>query len=148
MRLVNRDQTSYEEHGNREVAFWLIRDEVFEVATTHVRFVLDHPQLFGTTTEELRVAYRQYREKIGFEGRARRAIIRSAVDKGWIRIRHYARPEDYWTIQHNGTDESLKAVAAFLRFARERCGMRVDDAIVDNGATPKHDINYHKNSQS
>jgi hypothetical protein len=145
---MNRAQTSYEKHGQLGIAFWLTRDELYEVETTHVRFILNHPELFGTTREELLTAYRHYGEKIGFEGRARRAIIRNAVEKGWIRIRHYIRPGDYWTIQRNETDESLQAVAGFITFARGRCGMRADDVIVENGATPKHYRNHHDFSQS
>jgi hypothetical protein len=34
---VNRTKTSYEKHGQLGIAFWLARDELWEVETTHVR---------------------------------------------------------------------------------------------------------------
>jgi hypothetical protein len=129
MRIVGRRRTGYEERVDRGAAYWLFGQNVYEVEDTHVRFVLHRPELFGTTKDALRRTYRSHGEKIGFEGRARRQIIACAVASGWIRIRHYLRPRDYWSIHHNGTRESIRSVREFLCFAKSRCGMTADDVV-------------------
>jgi hypothetical protein len=49
--------------------------------------VLEKPEKFGLTKEELRKFYESYGEPLGHEGRAREEIIKRLMRKKWIRIR-------------------------------------------------------------
>jgi hypothetical protein len=130
MRLLNAEKTLYERSGKRGLAFWLRGDDLYEVRSTHIRFVIENPDLFDIPTEEIHRIYREQGEPIGFEGRARKEIIAMLIENGWIRIRHYVRPQDYWTVQHDRSIGSQESVIRFLTFARERCGMTEDDRVV------------------
>jgi len=70
-------------------AFWInpSRGLAIYVSIHHINTILDNPALFSFTRKELENIYSQHGEKIGFEGRAREAIMRNAILRGWIRIR-------------------------------------------------------------
>jgi hypothetical protein len=131
MRLLNTEKTLYERSRKKGMAFWLRGDDLYEVQSTHIRFVIENPDLFDISTEKIHRIYREQGEPIGFEGRARKEIIAMLIENGWIRIRHYQRPQDYWTFQHDGSSGSRESVIRFQEFARERCGMTEDDRVVD-----------------
>ncbi|WP_461248094.1 hypothetical protein, partial [Treponema sp. R6D11] len=65
---------------------------------THVREVLDTPEAFGYTKEELVAIYKKFKEPLGLEGKARNQIIETLLGRGWIRLR-YVPKNDVWTIE-------------------------------------------------
>ena len=75
-----------------EKAYWISPEgEILPVGTSHVREVIGNPGRFGITREQIEEAYKKYREPLGLEGRAREEIIRTIINKGWIRIRDYGQ---------------------------------------------------------
>lgn len=62
---------------------------------THIDEVIAAPDRFGTTSEEIRAAYRHFGEPMPVEGHARWHIIRAVVFSGWIRIRQQL---NYWSV--------------------------------------------------
>lgn len=72
------------------IAFWIAPSgEIHLVKDTHIQYVIEHPELFELSLEELRRRYDLYDEDWGCEGQAREEIIRELVAGGWIRIRRY-----------------------------------------------------------
>ncbi|GHV35593.1 hypothetical protein AGMMS4952_27820 [Spirochaetia bacterium] len=67
-----------------------------EQGNTHIQKVIDNPNAFGYTTEQIEDIYHSYGEAVGTEKKAREEIIRDILSKGWIRIRSH---KDYYTIQ-------------------------------------------------
>ena len=65
--------------------------EVITVQTSHIAEIIKDPACFGLSKDEIYAEYRQYREPLGIEGRAREKIITALIKGGWIRIRHYPR---------------------------------------------------------
>lgn len=55
----------------------------------HINAILDHPEVFGFTREELQSIYDKYGERYRREGNAREEILKMLIDKGWIRVRKY-----------------------------------------------------------
>ena len=64
---------------------------------THINMVVAAPKKFGYTEGQIRTVYDKYGEPLGTEGKAREEIIRSLIDKGWIRARRY--PNNCWSLQ-------------------------------------------------
>jgi len=74
--------------------------KMYDVGQKHITFILDHPDLFGTTAEDLRAVFKKFKEPIGWEGKARSEIMLSAMRDGWTRIRYYATGNEGWTFEY------------------------------------------------
>ncbi|MBI5251792.1 MAG: hypothetical protein HY912_20050 [Desulfomonile tiedjei] len=66
------------------------------VPQNHISTVIAEPENFGLTREEIEALYREYGERVGVEGKARREILLKIIADGWIRIRRY--PNKYWSV--------------------------------------------------
>jgi hypothetical protein len=64
----------------------------------HIESIIKDPELFGFTKEQIEETYEKYGEKPGVEGKARGEIMTDAMNRGWIRIRKYSRP-DFYSVQ-------------------------------------------------
>lgn len=71
-----------------------------EYGKTHIRDLIDNPEVFGYTEEKIKELYKKYDEEYGDEGKARHEIMADVISKGWIRVRHHRRRNaDYWIIE-------------------------------------------------
>jgi hypothetical protein len=104
---------------NRE-AFWLRGARRYDVAETHIRFVLDHADLFGVSREEIDELFERHQETPGFEGKARQDLFIALFRKGWIRVRHKAdRTGDWFVFEFSGiTDAALPITRFILEMSR------------------------------
>ena len=95
--------------------FWLKGDIRIDVSTSsHVRAIIDNPELFQTSKEHIKNTYRKYREPLGLEGKARADLVREAISHGFIRVRHYEHPYDKTVIQFSEWNEARKYVIALV----------------------------------
>ena len=76
--------------------------DIATVATTHVAAIIDDPDLFGFTKDQVLDAYDRHDEQLYSEGRAREELILDAVRRGWIRIRRYRQ---YYSVTTRQLDE-------------------------------------------
>ena len=82
--------------------FWISpHGEAIRVGVNHIRAVLDKPDLYGYTKDQLQKTYKAHDEKWGTEGKAREVIITDLTKKGWIRMRHYTGRGDRITVNVN-----------------------------------------------
>lgn len=120
--------------------------EVYEVSgETHIKTILDNPELFGLTLEAIQAKFEEFGEPINFEGKAREEIIKTVAQNGWIRIRHYTGRNDYWSIQTDDTNKRQKALKAFVRWATTNSDegkppMSYDDTVIIMGYNDPNDI--------
>ena len=122
------------------VAFWVNEETILENESSHVRAVLDAPERFGFSgAEELRAIYRAHGERIGKEGRTRAEIILRATRNGWVRVRHYVHPGDYWSIQVDVAARRAATIRRFIDYALGRGIMGETDELritaTDEGRT-------------
>jgi len=76
----------------QSIAFWLAPDGTTHyVPVTHIQYVIENPNLFCVSLDELRHRYAEKGEPWGCEGATRDEAIRSLVKNGWTRIRRYSR---------------------------------------------------------
>lgn len=129
IKLVNRDEEKFKNARRFHTGYWVKCNNIYEVDTSHVRFVLDNPELFGFTKEKLIKIYRRHGEKIGFEGKARKEIIIECARKGWVRVRFYRTPDIYWTIQFNNRRKREECVKRFIYYAMDYLGMDLNDSV-------------------
>lgn len=69
-------------------AYWISPNgKTFDVDTSHIDFIFENPDLFGTTRKYMEKLYSKYKERLGQEGKAREDIMIEAMKKGWLRAR-------------------------------------------------------------
>lgn len=79
-------------------AYWTSPDgKVYGFSGTHIQDVIKNPKRFGLTIDQIQKIYTKHKEKMGLEGKAREEIMKSLMDKGWVRIRSHRRGS--WIIQ-------------------------------------------------
>lgn len=124
--------------------YWMKGSNVFDVSTsTHIRFMIEHPEDFNLTLEDIRRTYKEFGEKIGKEGKAREKLIRDVSNDGWIRIRHYFSPKDYWSIQCDVIRKRRKQLQEFCFWAIEHKLMTYHDEVVIMGYNNTDDREYY-----
>jgi len=88
----------YPANGHAD-AYWISpAGQILPVKLTHIREVLDAPEAYSFSIEELHAYYKKYKEPIGFEGKARQEIMTILIGRGWVRLR-YIRKESRWSIE-------------------------------------------------
>ena len=114
-------------------AYWLKSGVLYPVESTHISFVFDNPELFSIRKDELKSIYDKHNESLRFEGKARIVIIKKVTKQGWIRIRHYKRPNDYWSIQTDVYTKRKPQIDQFIIEATKNDAMNKNDSIMITG---------------
>lgn len=116
------------------VAFWAKGDEVIENDEAHVRVVMENPEKFGLSKEEIEELYATYGEKYGVEGKARNEVIKMVARNGWVRVRHYVnKGSDYWSIQVDRYRRRKESIDYFIWWAIGNEIMGMNDELVITG---------------
>lgn len=119
-----------EKGDNFASAYWVKGKSIYSVEKTHIDSIIDNPERFDLTTEEIHQFYKKNKEKIGTEGEARKQIIQEISKQGWIRVRSYKRPREYWSIQAFDIFRAGKAIKNFLFWAIDEGHMYPDEEII------------------
>ena len=91
---MNRDSTNTQiiaVHSRIGAGYWISPQGEVIAVTTHIAEICRHPELFGFSESELRDSFASFNEVWTSEGNARHEIILMAIQRGWIRLRHYRR---------------------------------------------------------
>ena len=113
--------------------------------TSHVRFVLDNPNLFGMDREEMIALYHEHSEPIGFEGKARAIILSSVLRKGWIRVRQSIGKSPQWTLETDRLDLPQRKIAImdFVDKLSSQGLIQPDDLLVIHGVDDRTCITFY-----
>lgn len=80
-------------------AYWIKNTHIIPVPILHINVVIEHPEHFNYTTEQIKSIYEKHNEPYGHEGKAREEIMLNLIkNKGWIRVR-YTVKNDTWTVE-------------------------------------------------
>ena len=91
--------------------YWYKSGKLFELkGQSHVGYIIEYNDKFGLDKDYIEELYASYGEKLNHEGKAREELIKSVARKGWIRIRRYTRPRDYWSIQYDDFRKRERAI--------------------------------------
>jgi len=114
----------------KNCSFWVKGRQIIPLdEIKHIDYVLQNPNLFPISKMEIETIYKKYNEPIGFEGRARDEIIKIVAKDGWIRIRHYMKHLDYWSIQCDIYRKRKEAILNFIDYAIDKNYMNYRDAV-------------------
>lgn len=117
----------------KSAGYWVHGDSVYDLPMgIHIQFIEENPELFHISPEEIKQTYAKYNEKPGVEGKAREEIIKKVSLEGWVRVRHYIRP-DYWSIQCDSIRRRTHTIENFLHWAFEHKVMRPSDEAAITG---------------
>jgi len=97
--------------------FFLSPDGILiPVDSKHIAMVIDCPEKFGMTRDQVEEFYRRHGEPLGLEGAAREEILRILLRNGWTRIRNN---RGLWSVETQSMTEillfRLRAFAAMAR---------------------------------
>ncbi len=116
--------------ASKSGGYWYNGSEVLDVsASTHIKAIMSDPEKFGIDEKYIQEVYTVFGEPYGIEGKAREEIIKDVSKNGWIRIRHYARPNDYWSIQCDMIARNRGRIKDFCRWAIEHNLMGYNDDV-------------------
>lgn len=92
-----------------KAGFWLSpKGELIGTSSAHIQDIINNPSKFGMSDDLIQKTYDKYDEPVGKEGDAREELISMALTRGWIRVRKYSRPSDYWSVTVNSLDRKTK----------------------------------------
>ncbi len=78
-------------------AFWISSSgNGYEVPQTHIKFVLNNPELFEVDLNQYKKLLNKHNEPWGSEGQARREFLKEVIKKEWVRGRF--RPRRYFYV--------------------------------------------------
>ena len=76
-------------HYYAAIRFWYqSKKEVHFTDDLHIHFLINNPEIFDVTMEEIITIYRAYDEPLGTEGKARIQLLKKVFRKGWVRGRY------------------------------------------------------------
>ena len=112
------------------MGYWVLGSTVIDVSnSTHIKYMLDHLSDFGLTEDDVKATYEKTGEKYGSEGRGRELLIKYVATNGWIRVRHYQRPREYWSIQCNNSNYQRGELKKFCKWALSKGLMQMDSEV-------------------
>ena len=112
----------------RFAGYFVKNGKIYDV-TRHIDSVTKEPEKFGLTKEHIDAVYKKHGEQKGREGKSREELIKEISKQGWIRVRHYLRPVDYWSIQCDNYKKRRKQIQNFIFDAMEKLGMSEHDHV-------------------
>lgn len=112
-----------------ENAFWAKGSKIIPVSRKHIDYLIGNFGEFGLSLEDIKAVYKKYKEKLYSEGKAREHLIREVSKDGWVRIRHYNRP-DYWSVQGWNKFRSKKTMDKFIDWALDNRVLTLNDELV------------------
>jgi hypothetical protein len=110
-------------------AFWVKGSKIIPITKKHIDYLIENYEEFGFSLEDIKTIYKKYKEKLYSEGKARERLIRSVSKDGWVRIRHYNRP-DYWSVQGWNKFRAKKTMDKFIDWALENKILTLNDEMV------------------
>jgi hypothetical protein len=93
------------------IAFFISpKGHLIHVPLNHISTVIADPQRFALTREEVDTVYKEYGERLGVEGEARKELLLRIIHQGWLRLRRY--PNRHWSVT---AEDLIPAVQDRLR---------------------------------
>jgi hypothetical protein len=127
--------------ASAENGYWAFGSKVFDVtSSSHINFIINNPDKFNLTEEEIQSIFDKYGEKLNLEGKAREELIKLVSKMGWMRIRHYSRPKDYWSIQVDSTKLRRTEIKNFIYWAIDHKLMYYHDPVIILGYDNPSDV--------
>lgn len=105
--VISPIQKSRSSNKPKYAAYFIKGGIIYPVPVLHIQLIIDHPENFGYTEDELREIYFAHSEPYGHEGKARIQIMSELFSKGWIRVRYTPR-NDVWTLELNRLTRKTK----------------------------------------
>ena len=93
-----------------DAGYWISPyGDLIPTKKNHITTVLEAPDKFGLSMKQIQDVYARHGEAVGTEGEARKEIILSLVQQGWIRVRSYTRRGDItWSINIKRLTDRVK----------------------------------------
>ena len=94
--------------------YWAKGSKIYPISI-HIQYIIQNPEKFKTSKEELKKTYKKFKEPFGFEGKARGEIITNVMKDGWLRVRHNKGRNDHWSIQCDSYKKRTSMIKSFIK---------------------------------
>jgi protein-tyrosine phosphatase len=139
MKYVSED--SLHPRVSSSNGFWVKGGVIYDVTNaTHVEFISKNAEKFGLNKKEVSDIYQRHDEAQTTEGTAREELVHLATSRGWIRVMHYSKPRDYWSIQCDHTEKRKEVISEFISWALANKVMIENDSAVILGYDDPRDV--------
>lgn len=123
--------------------FWIKEDKIYDLTEgVHVKFIIEHPDLFELTERTIRNIYKKHEEIYGSEGKASEELVKTAESKGWIQVSRYPRKTDRWSIQCDASKKRRDLIKRFIGWGVANRIMRKNDSAVILGFDDPKDVSH------
>jgi len=106
--------------------YWLKEHDVYHTLIvdigfqSHIRYLIRNHSAFQISREIIETTFAKYKERMGFEGRAREELMTVVLSNGWIRVRHHLSPYDHWIIQCDDLSKRKTTIQQWLLWGLEK----------------------------
>ncbi len=112
-------------------AYWIKEGNYLPVHKRHINEIINRPQLFGYTKEQVQKTFSDENEPLYHEGIARNKLMSKAFENGWIRLRKKTeRGCEYWIIQAGEKEQAFPVIKRFISFAVDNGLIRPDEELL------------------
>jgi len=130
---------------------WLNKGDIHDVTySSHINYIIDNPELFNYTRDEIQETYKEVKERFGKEGLARKKIIKNLLkreDNDWIRIRYYRKGNilhkgEFWRVQLNNFSKQIGYIKNLFERLKEEEKIYTDQIVIidDFGTYEQHEF--------
>jgi hypothetical protein len=129
-----------------EQGYWVYGTKVWNVTGSHhVEFMINHPDYFNMTIQEILNMFTANRETIEHDATTRDQLIRIACKQGWIRIRHYVSKLDFWNISCDRIKLREKNIREFIEdFALKNKLMQYNTKLMIIGLDSEDEMDIYE----
>jgi len=128
------------------MGYWYKQKKLFEIPNLkHINYIITYPEKFGFTEEYITAMYAKHGEKMNMEGKAREELIIESLEHGWVRVRHYEKPRDYWSIQYwdfRKQEKDLRELVETLMLDKNIMGKEDELIFIGFGDSSRYDYAY------
>ncbi len=135
--------------GENEQGYWVKDSKVWSITGSHhVEFIMEYPDYFNLTLEEIREMLKSNNETIENCKVTREQLIHIACSLGWVRIRHYIGNINFWSIMCDVIKLREKNIRDFIEdFAFKNKLMDYNAKLTILGLNSDSDMDTYSPSQ-
>jgi hypothetical protein len=135
--------------GENEQGYWVYGSKVWSVTGSHhVEFIMMNPDYFGLTHKEILNMFKSNNETLEHDINTREQLILSACKQGWIRVRHYIKPQGFWSLMCDRIKLRENNIREFIEnFAFKNKLMNYNDKLIIIGLNSDEEMDIYKSEE-
>ena len=110
--------------------YWIKDKEWLPVAESHYQTIVESPEKFGLTPEDIEAIHLEHGDASGTHGPGRDKVVHRATENGWIRIRRFGAAGQRIVVQGTDIAKCIPSVQELVAQLKERGVLAAGDNTV------------------